>query len=94
MGNGAAVRIVNMSCDFNPTWGIVFALNTPLKVIDFDNEACYNYFSIVRNGVSAITGIELEDKMLKLSQTGIPVYTNEYGNFNDNGTTYIYIMFR
>lgn len=92
-GNGSSSRTITLNCDFTPRFGIIFALNSPPGVSDFNNAGHYNYFGLVStNGCS--TGVSLNGKTLTVTQSSVPVLTSEYRSFNESGTTYIYVMFR
>lgn len=92
-GNGSSSRTLALNCDFTPTWGIVFAVNYTPAVTDISNKANYNYFALFTSSGSN-TGVTLSDKSLKLVQSSTAVLGNEYRNFNQNGVTYLCIMFR
>lgn len=92
-GNGSSSRTLALNCDFTPVWGIVFAVNYTPSVTDISNEANYNYFAVFTASGSN-TGVTLSGKSLKLVQSSTAVLGNEYRNFNQNGVTYLCIMFR
>lgn len=94
IGDGNSTRTVQTNCPFNPTWGIIFANALPPSAIDIDNGANYNYFSIFTKSGS-ITGASIVDgTKVKVVQSSAAVLGHEYRNFNQNGTTYIIILFR
>ncbi len=92
-GSGSSSRTLALNCDFTPTWGIVFAVNYTPSVTDISNKANYNYFAVFTSSGSN-TGVTLSGKSLKLVQSSTAVLGSEYRNFNQNGVTYLCIMFR
>ena len=92
-GNGSSSRNLDLSCDFQPSWGLLFAANAMPGVSDFSNKAHYNYFALVSKSGS-VNGVTLNGKRLTLVQSATAVNGNEYRSFNETGTTYVYIMFR
>lgn len=93
MGNGSATRSVTLGCDFEPSWGIVFAVNTFTTISDFANQADYNYFALISKRGSTI-GVSLSGKTLSVIQSGAPVSGSEFRNYNQSGTSYVYVVFR
>ncbi len=93
MGNGAASRTVTLTSGFDPSWGIIFPVNRVMGKTDFSNEAHYNYFGFISTEGST-TGVDIDGRTLTVTQSAIPVSGNEYRNYNENGVTYIYILFR
>lgn len=92
-GNNSSSRTVNLNIPFEPSWGIIIPSNGPLSIVDCDNNAHYNYFAIVSNRGSTI-GATLSGKSLKVLQSSTAVSNTEFRNLNENGVTYICIMFR
>ncbi len=92
-GNGSSSRTITLSCDFEPSWGIIFAVGKLPSVTDFPNESDYNYFGLVSaNGTTL--GLGLSANRLTVLQNATPILGHEYRNFNENGVTYVVIMFR
>ena len=92
-GNGSNVRTVTLECDFDPTWGIVFAASKVPDLADFTNKAQYHYFALFTDRGS-MSGTQLSGKTLTVNQSAVAVFGNEYRSFNENGATYVYIVFR
>lgn len=92
-GNGSSSRTITFSTDFSPRWGIVFAVGKPLQVVDVDNKADYNYSGIFSTYGSSM-GLTLTDKTLKVVQSSSALFSTEYRSFNENGVTYVCILFR
>ena len=93
MGNGASQRTVALTSSFEPSWGIIFPVNRVLGKTDFANTAHYNYFGFVsREGSTA--GLDIDGRTLSVTLSSIPISGNEYKNYNENGVTYICILFR
>lgn len=92
-GNGSSSRVINLTSDFTPSWGIVFAAGKLTDVTDFNNKSDYNYFGMVAQKGS-MNGLTLSAKKLTVTQSATAVFDSEYKNFNENGVTYICIMFR
>jgi hypothetical protein len=92
-GDGASSKNVELTCSFEPSWGIVFASSMTPGVIDIKNESHYNYFGIVTDRGSNI-GLSLNGKTLKVVESSASVNSYEYRNYNEKGVTYIAIMFR
>ena len=92
-GNGEVSRTVNTSCPFTPKWGIVFALSTFPTVTDFNNQADYNYFGLVSTHGSN-TGLSLNGSNLVVTQSSVGLMGDEYRSYNENGVTYVFILFR
>lgn len=93
-GNGQNPREIISDCEFEPTWGIVFALSYTPSVVDFNSKSNYNYFGIFSKwgstpGVSIVNG-----KNLRVLQATVAVQDTEYRNYNENGVMYLVIMFR
>ncbi|MCR5206852.1 MAG: hypothetical protein K6C14_00055 [Eubacterium sp.] len=91
-GNGSGNRDITVESGFEPTWGIVFAMNLVASVTDFDNASDYNYFAIVTKSGS-MTGASLSGNTLSVQQSAVRVHGDEYKNFNEVGVTYVCIMF-
>ncbi len=92
-GNGSASRSVELSCGFEPTWGIVFASGYFPSVNDYNNKADYNYFALFSKRGSTV-GVTLSGSTLTVIQSATAVSGTEYRSFNQSGATYIYIAFR
>ena len=92
-GNGNSSRNITLDCDFTPSWGIVFAVASTPGVSDFTNKAHYNYFAMIST-LGSNVGVVLNNKQIKVIQSSTAVLGNEYRSFNENGTTYVYIVFR
>ena len=93
VGNGSNSRNITLNCNFNPSWGIIFAVNLLPHLNDYNNKADYNYFGLVSSNGSTI-GVSLNNKTLTVVQSATPVSGVEYRSYNENGTIYVYIMFR
>lgn len=92
-GNGTASRVLALSTDFTPSWGIVFAVGKPFQVVDIDNQADYNYCGIFSSRGST-AGLSISGKNLQIVQSSVPLLDTEYRSFNENGVTYVCILFR
>ena len=92
-GNGTSSRTISIGSGFTPKWGIVFAVNYPAALSDYNNKAHYSYFGIVSENGSML-GLSLSGNELTVSQSSAAVYQSEYRSFNESGKTYVYIMFR
>lgn len=92
-GNGASTRTVTINCDFEPRFGLVFAVSVPPGVNDYHNGTHYNYFGLVTPNGST-SGVTLSAKTLTVMQSSVPVSGCEYRSFNETGTSYIFIVFR
>lgn len=92
-GNGAASRTITLNCGFEPLWGIVFASSVTPSVVDIQNGANYNYFGIASTSGSS-AGLGITGNQLKLTQSPVPVAGTEFRSYNENGVTYVTILFR
>lgn len=92
-GNGEKNRNIQLNCGFTPKWGIVFAADGFAKLNDYANKASYNYFGIASPSGST-AGISLNGNVLSVMQSTLAVFGSEYRSFNENGISYVYIMFR
>ncbi|MFR5875362.1 MAG: hypothetical protein ACLUFN_02605 [Eubacterium sp.] len=92
-GNGSSSRTLALSTNFNPTWGIIFAVGRPIQIVDVDNQADYNYCGIFSTRGST-TGVSIVGKNVQLVQSSSALFGNEYRSFNENGVTYVCIAFR
>lgn len=92
-GDGTATRAIQLDIPFQPKWGILFAANMPLSVVDVENKVNYNYFTIFST-VGASIGAKIENKTLTVMQSTAPVMNTEFRNFNEAGTVYIAVVFR
>ena len=94
LGNSSSSRTIGLGdVPFVPSWGFIFAANHPLSVIDIANEANYNYFGIFSSKGSS-SGITYTSNQLKVIQSSSAVKKTEYRNMNENGITYICVLFR
>lgn len=93
VGNNSSSRTITIPCNFNPSWGIIFAVGLLPSLNDYENRADYNYLGIVSTNGSTI-GTSLSGKQLTVSQSSVAVSNYEYRNYNESGTIYVYIMFR
>jgi len=84
---------VTLECDFEPTWGLVYAVNKITDISDYTNKAQYHFFSVFSTEGS-MTGTALSGKTLTVNQSSVAVFGNEYRSFNESGTMYVYIVFR
>lgn len=92
-GNSASSREIALNISFSPSWGIVFAAGKPLSIVDCDNNADYNYFAIVSTRGSSI-GATINGKTLKVYQSSTAISKTEFRNMNENGITYVCVLFR
>lgn len=92
-GDGMTTRALSLNCSFEPSWCIVFATNTTPSVTDISNESSYNYFGIATTRGS-MSGLSISRKILNLTQSAVPVFSTEYRNYNQAGTTYVVIAVR
>lgn len=93
-GNGASSRIIDSGCEFQPTWGLVFANSYMPSVVDVSNNANYNYFGLFGKGGST-SGVTLSNgNKLSVVQSSAPIQNTEYRNYNQNGVVYTVVMFR
>ena len=93
MGNGSTTRNIAFDSDFSPKWGIVFSAGTFPSVNDYTNRADYNYFAVISNRGST-SGVTLGSGSMTVTQSTVAVSGSEYKSFNENGVTYVYIIFR
>lgn len=93
MGNGASSRVISFGTDFTPKWGLVFSVGTFPSVNDYVNKADYNYFAVLSQRGST-AGITLSNGNMTVTQSTVAVASSEYKSFNENGVTYVYIVFR
>lgn len=93
MGNGSVNRSISLNIGFTPTWGFVFSVGNVPSVHDYNNKASYNYFALVSDR-GATQGASLSGSTLNVVQSSVAVEQTEYRNLNENGVTYIYILFR
>lgn len=92
-GDGKSTRSMDLDIPFRPKWGIIFSANMPPSVVDVENQANYNYFTVFSTIGSSI-GAQIENKTLTVMQSSTAVMKTEYRNFNEMGTIYIAILFR
>jgi hypothetical protein len=92
-GDGTSSRVINLGTDFTPTWGFVFAIGKPTRVVDYENRASYNYSGLF-SARGANMGLSLNDKKLSITQSSTPQYSYEYKSFNEKGVTYVTVVFR
>lgn len=92
-GDGSAIRTVDTSCPFVPSFGFVFAGGMPPSVTDFNVKNKKNYFGFLSKRTST-AGISLSGTELKIPINGNPVNSSEYMNFNVAGITYCFVLFR
>lgn len=94
-GDGAVERTITTSCPFNASFGIVFANNRPLKIINFSDSRSYNYAGFFGKQANSM-GVKLASSKrgIIVNQSAAAVSSNEYANMNETGVTYNYVMFR
>ena len=92
-GNGNTSRTVETGCGFVPSFGMVFAAGRMPMMNDYANESHYNYFALFSQRGS-VNGVSLNGADLNVVQSPTAVFGTEYRNFNENGITYVYILFR
>lgn len=93
-GDGETSRTIEAECSFNPTFGIIFCLNYPLGVNQYDAKVHNNYTAImsVRGGT---LGAKLSGKKIIIAHAGAEATINsEKSMLNLMGLTYCYILFR
>ena len=93
MGNGASSRLISLETGFVPKWGLIFPVGTFPSVNDYDNKADYNYFGVLSN-LGSTSGLTLNSDSIRVTQSTVAVSTSEYKSYNENGITYVYILFR
>lgn len=92
-GDGSSSRVIALQTDYNPSWGLIFAIGKPLQICDFDNKASYSYGGFFSNRGCSM-GISLSAKNLGLTQSSSAMYDYEYRSLNEKGVTYIVVAFR
>ncbi len=92
-GNGNASRVITITNDFAPKWGIIFRSSYTPSIVDIDNRTKYNYFGVFSTLGSNI-GLSLSGKKLTVQQSGTAVFGSELRSYNENGAAYIIIAFR
>lgn len=92
-GNGKTQRTIATNCPFNPSFGIIFAINSAITVTDFASKIKYNYAAFVTPRGSTI-GATLSGTEFTVMQLGNAIVSNEYAALNAVGYTYMYILFR
>ena len=94
-GNGSVSRVIELDCEFDVSFAIVFAKNRPLSISRFSDSKKYNYAAFVGR-YAASSGAEFSDdfKSIIVEQSASPSISNEYMNLNETGVAYCYILFR
>ncbi len=93
MGTGQSTNTVTFDAGFKPKWGILFSVGTYASVNDYNNKADYNYFAVFSEKGS-MDGVTLGENSITVTQSTISILGTEYKSFNENGETYVFILFR
>lgn len=93
VGNGSTSREINLECDFNPIFGIIYPITYMPFVADFTNGTHLNYTGFFSPYGSSI-GISLSGKKVTLSQSTIPISPAEYKYYNAKNINYAIVCFR
>lgn len=94
-GNGAAERTIELECDFEISFAIIFAGNRPMSIAGFSNSRHHNYSAFVgRLGSTSGAKFSKDYKSLVVTQSTSALMNNEYINLNESGVSYTYILFR
>ena len=94
-GDGAAERTIELECDFDISFVIVFASNRPVSIAGFSNSRHHNYSAFVgRLGSTSGAKFSKDYKSLVVNQSSSALMNNEYINLNELGVSYTYILFR
>lgn len=94
-GNGSAERTINLDCDFDISFAIVFADSRPMSIAGFSNSRHHNYSAFVgRFGSTSGAKFSKDYKSLIVTQSSSALLNNEYMNLNESGVSYTYILFR
>lgn len=94
-GNGSESRSIKTKCPFSARLGFIFADESPVSIVRFDQKNQHSYFGVFSPLVSSL-GLKLEEDGVTLTVThsSLPVIVNEYVNFNEIGLQYRIVMFR
>ncbi len=92
-GDGAGLKCGSLISDFDVSWGMIFAVDYPVNLNDFDNISSFNYFGVFSTSGSMM-GLKYSDNTLTISQSSIPINDTAYKSFNESGVTYVVISFR
>lgn len=93
IGNGNSTRELALECSFEPSFGIIFCLNNPMGITQFDQKKHSNYSAFVSQRGSTL-GAKLEGKNLTVTYYMSASVESECEGLNVSGRTYFYIMFR
>lgn len=93
-GDGENRRTIDVDCSFEPTFGIIFCINYPMGIDNYETKQHYNYaaFVSVRGGN---LGASLSGKQINIIHSSIDAtIKSENSTLNTAGLTYCYILFR
>lgn len=94
-GNGAAERTIELECDFDVSFAVIFASNRPVSIAGFSTSRHHNYAAFVgRLGSSAGAKFSKDYRSIVVTQSSSALMNNEYINLNESGVSYTYILFR
>lgn len=94
-GNGSAERTINLNCDFEISFAVIFASNRPLNISAFSDSRHHSYSAFVgRLGSTSGAKFSKDYKSLVVNQSSSALMNNEYINLNESGVSYTYILFR
>lgn len=93
-GDGKTRRTIDTQCPFNPTFGIIFCINYPMGISNYETKMHYNYaaFVSIRGGNlgASLSGNQI-NVVHSLEEATLEA---ENSTLNNTGLTYFYILFR
>ncbi len=93
IGDGHDNQIINLYCDFEPRWGIVYVSQYPTNRCDFRNNTNYHFFGFFTKGVNE-PGLKIEGKKLTVYNTASLKFETEMLCFNQRSYVFNVIAFR
>lgn len=94
-GNGTTERVITTECPFEARIGFVFANNRPTSIARFSDSKKNNYFGVFGFMANSLgLKLDLGGKSFTVEQSAYAMTSGEYGNYNESGVTYHYVMFR
>lgn len=92
-GNGQAGRTIQVPCPFEPRFVIAFADKMPPTMCKFSSSANYHYTAFAGQTRSSI-GLKLSGTSITVTQSVSAVTGQEYACLNQNGISYVVLLFR
>lgn len=92
-GDGTTKRTIKTNCPFTPSFGFVFAINSPTATTRFDSKLVHHYFAFIASRGSTI-GASLSGKDITVTNYATPEIDNEFATMNATTMTYVYALFR